>query len=231
MRLAIPVAMKAKSENKSETMTMKKLAIGFLVILAFALHGCYGLFEDSEPLKRARETKALSLLKKYQTAATFHQMEAGLYGSLPGLYEDGAYQGIISEAFYNAWDGHDQSRPLGGYLYSSIDTDSSGDPLDRMNYAGLCAYPSEPGKTGDLIICALADPEHFQGGMSGDFPAVSHGEEWTFYTAMYEDIGEPVHSWPSHETLQEKFQALKKRTPREGLREARRLSKSVSKRR
>jgi hypothetical protein len=223
---------KPGSENKGEMMPMKKLAIGFLVLLAFALHGCYGLFEGSEPLKRARETKALSLLRQYQTAATFHQVETGFYGSLPELYEDGSYgAGIINEAFYNAWDGHDQPQPLGGYLYSSIDTDWSGAPLDRMNYAGLCAYPSEPGKTGDLIICALADPEHFQEGMSGDFPAVSHGEEWTFYTAMYVDVGEPLHSWPSDETLEETFQALKKRTPQEGLRDARRLSKGVPKRR
>ena len=64
--------LKARSESKGEMMTMKRLAIGFLVLLAFALHGCYGLFEDSEPFKRARETKALSLLKKYQTAALFH---------------------------------------------------------------------------------------------------------------------------------------------------------------
>ena len=100
--------------------------------------------------------------------------------------------------------------------------------MDYVNYAGLCAYPAKPGKTGDLIICILADPQNFQEGMSGDFPTVSHGEEWTFYKAKYKDIGEPVRSWPSDETLQETFQALKKRTPQEGLREAERLVKSVS---
>ena len=156
-------------------------------------------------------------------------VETGRYGSLPELYEEDIYQGVINDAFYNAWDGLDEPEPLGGYLYSSIETDVYGAPLDRMNYAGLCAYPAEPGKTGDLIICILADPRHFQGESIKEYGGISHGEEWTFYTALYEDIGEPLHSWPSDETLAETFQALKKRSPKEGLREARRLAESVSK--
>jgi hypothetical protein len=98
-----------------------------------------------------------------------------------------------------------------------------------MQYAGLCAYPAEPGKTGDLIICILADPRHFEEESIKEYGGVSHGEEWTFYTALYEDIGEPLYNWPSDETLTETFQALKKRSPREGLREAQRLAESVSK--
>ena len=210
-------------------MIQKQLAIGFLTIMAFVLFGCYSPFESSEAYKRARETRALSFLKKYQTAATINQMETGQYADLPGLYEDGAYQGIISNTFYYAWDGHDQPRPLGGYLYSSITTDESGAPLDPMDYAGLCAYPAEPGKTGDLIICILADPAHFKAETNNGYGAVSHGEEWTFYAANYEGIGEPLHSWPSKVTLQETFQSLKKRTPQEGLREAKRLMDSLSK--
>ena len=62
-----------------------------------------------------------------------------------------------------------------------------------------------------------------------EYGGVSHGEEWTFYTAPYADIGEPLYSWPSDETLAEKFNALKKRSPREGLREAQRLAEKVSK--
>jgi hypothetical protein len=145
------------------------------------------------------------------------------------LYEDGAYRGIISQAFFNAWDGHSQPQPLAGYLYASIDRDSTGAPLDRFNYAGLCAYPAEPGKTGDLIICILADPRHFQAKEIGDFgAAVSHGEEWTFYKARYEDVGKPVRRWPSDRTLRETFQAVDKRTPEQGLREAQRLVESMS---
>ena len=43
---------------------------------------------------------------------------------------------------------------------------------------------------------------------------VSHGEEWTFYTAKYEDIGEPVRHWPSDDELAGKFRALKPRLRR-----------------
>ncbi len=99
--------------------------------------GCKSLFEDSEEFKRARETKAMSFLKKYQTAASIHQAETGHYPSLSELYEDGGYQGIISSAFYSAWDGHDTPEPLGGFQFSEIETDAYGAALDRMNYAGL----------------------------------------------------------------------------------------------
>jgi hypothetical protein len=208
---------------------MRRKMAFLLLILACSLMGCYEIFEDSAEFKRGRETKAMSLLKKYQTAASILQAETGRYPSLEELYEDGDYIGIISDAFYNAWDGLDKPEPLGGYLYSSIDTDAYGAPLDRMQYAGLCAYPAEPGKTGDLIICILADPRHFEEESIKEYGGVSHGEEWTFYTALYEDIGEPLYNWPSDETLTETFQALKKRSPREGLREAQRLAESVSK--
>jgi hypothetical protein len=208
-------------------MMRTKLAL-FLLILVCSLIGCYEIFEDSAEFKRGRETKAMSLLKKYQTAASILQAETGRYPSLEELYEDGDYMGAISDAFYNAWDGLDKPEPLGGYLFSSIDSDAYGAPLDRMQYAGLCAYPAEPGKTGDLIICILSDPRHFQDEGIKEYGGVSHGEEWTFYTALYEDIGEPLYSWPSDEVLAETFQALKKRSPKEGLREAQRLAESVS---
>lgn len=207
---------------------MRRKLLFFLLIIAGSLIGCFEIFEDSAEFKRGRETKAMSLLKKYQTAASILQAETGRYPSLEELYEDGDYIGIISDAFYYAWDGLDQPEPLGGYLFSSIDTDAYGAPLDRTQYAGLCAYPAEPGKTGDLIICILADPQHFDDESIKDYGGVSHGEEWTFYTALYENIGEPLYSWPSDETLAETLQALKKRSPKEGLREAQRLAESVS---
>lgn len=117
----------------------------------------------------------------------------------------------------------------GGYLFSEIETDVYGDVLDRTNSAGLCAYPADPGTSGDLIICILADPGRFDESQVKEFGGVSHGDEWTFYTAIYEDIGEPPHSWPSDEILEENFTALKKRQPKEGLREAQRLADSVTK--
>ncbi len=41
------------------------------------------------------------------------------------------YSGVITPAFYDAWDGLDDPRPLEGYLYSEIETDSYGHELER----------------------------------------------------------------------------------------------------
>jgi hypothetical protein len=84
---------------------MRRKMAFLLLILACSLMGCYEIFEDSAEFKRGRETKAMSLLKKYQTGASILQAETGRYPSLEELYEDGDYIGIISDAFYNAWDG------------------------------------------------------------------------------------------------------------------------------
>ena len=209
-------------------MNMKK-KFALLLITGFAiLTGCFEVFENSPQYKRARATKAMSLLKKYQVAATLHQVETGRYPTLEEIYEASEYSGVITPAFYNAWDGLDEPRPLEGYLYSEIQTDPYGHALDRFNYAGLCAYPAEPGISGDLIICMLADPGSFDQGQIKDFEGVSHGDEWTFYSAPYEDIGPPPYDWPDDETLAENFTALKKRNPKEGLREAQRLADSAS---
>ena len=93
---------------KHRPKTGVQLAICFLMLMACGLYGCDNLFEHSEAYKRARETKDMSLLKKYQTAASIYQVEMGRYGSLQELYEDRAFGGIISEAFYSAWDGNSQ---------------------------------------------------------------------------------------------------------------------------
>ena len=209
-------------------MNMEKI-FAVLLITGFAmLTGCFEVFEDSPEFRRARAAKAMSLLKKYQVAATLHQVETGRYPTLAEIYEASEYSGVITPAFYDAWDALDDPRPLEGYLYSEIETDSYGHELERLNYAGLCAYPAEPGKSGDLIICILADPGSFDDGQIKEFGGVSHGDEWTFYTAIFKDIGEPLYSWPDDELLEEKFTALKKRKPQEGLLEAQRLADSVS---
>ncbi len=212
---------------------MKQIAIGFWMLAVCAMIGCErtdysSLFEGTKEYKQAHETSAMSYLKRYQTATSLNQVEYGRYSNLPDLYEEGGYRGLIDEAFYEAWDGHDDPQPLGGYLFSDVDADANGAPLDREDRAGLCAYPSKPGESGDHIICVLADPRHFKAEPISAGGFVSHGEEWTFYKAKYEDIGEPVRRWPSDGELGGVFQPYQKRTPAEGLREAQRLKDSVS---
>ena len=48
-------------------MRSKIFKIVSVIVIACSLHGCYEAFKDSEEFKRARETKAMSFLKKYQT--------------------------------------------------------------------------------------------------------------------------------------------------------------------
>lgn len=198
---------------------MKLLAIIPGVLATAALLGCENpdaasLFEDSKEYRYARATQAMSYLKKYQVAANVSQVETGRYGLLQNIYENGDPSGLISDELYQAWDGHVSPQPLEGYLFSSVETDPSGAPIDQSERAGLCAYPSEPGKTGDLIVCVLADPRHFTAEALEGGGYVSHGEEWTFYSASYEDIGEPVRHWPSDDELAGKFRALKPRLRR-----------------
>lgn len=60
-------------------MNMEKI-FAVLLITGFAmLTGCFEVFEDSPEFRRARAAKAMSLLKKYQVAATLHQVETGRY--------------------------------------------------------------------------------------------------------------------------------------------------------
>lgn len=198
-----------------------------VLIVAGFLTGCFEAYDEATEFKRTRETKALRFLKKYQTAASIQKSEIGRYGSLSELYEDGAYQGLISKAFYQAWDGHDSPQSLNGYLFSWIENYGYGDEIDSANFAGLCAYPDEPGVTGDLIICVLADPRRFESEAVNLSGGVSKSKEWRFYAAMYSDFGGGVYNWPSDEELEEKFQLLKQGNPEKGLRQAQRLADEI----
>lgn len=95
-------------------MGMKKFLTMLLIAAVAVFTGCFEVFEDSPEYKRARETKAMSLLKKYQIAATLNQAETGRYPSLVEIYEASAHSGVITPEFYQAWDGLDEPQPLGG---------------------------------------------------------------------------------------------------------------------
>ena len=139
--------------------------------------------------KRANETVAMSQLKKFQTANALYHVEFGHYVSLETLYEDGS-SGAIDDVLFAASDSRPDPQPINGYLFSSLDEDDE----ERV---GLCAYPQEPGETGDLMICALAD--------------------------LSTSFGGPLRTWPSDEQLDTQFTALEGRSPKDALTEARRL--------
>jgi hypothetical protein len=187
---------------------MSQRVLIVLLLSATLIAACGG---TSDYEKRGNETRAMSYLKKFQTAATIYQVEFGHYGSLAELHDN---RGLES-ALYRAWDGLDDPQPLSGYLYAYFEKDA-----ERV---GLCAYPSEPGENGDLMICTLADPRNFQAEEIADGAFVSHGEEWNFYTTDFTSYGGALRRWPSVRELETGFTRIKKHSPKEGLAEARQL--------
>jgi len=196
-----------------------------IIIGICVLSGCGG---SSSYDKKYNETRAMSFLKKYQTANSLYQVEYGSYTSLKMLYEDGS-SGVIDKAFYQALDDQNSPQPLSGYLFTSIDKDSDGSKLDRTERTGLCAYPEKPGESGDLIICTLSDPRHFEAEELEGGGFTSHGEEWNFYIAGYQNLGEPIRKWPTDEILKNNFTRIQKRNPTEGLQEARKMAEVFQK--
>lgn len=180
--------------------------------------------DPNSAFKKANETHALSSLKKYQIAQNLYQVSDGRgeYGSIQALYEAG--EGVIDNSLFDAWDRSPSPKPLGGYLFSEIEQDTTGEPINRAERAGLCAYPAKPAKTGDHVICAISDSRHFTPREISGGAFVSHGEEWTIYKARYEEIGAPIRRFPSDSELAAKFQALEKLTPEKGVQKARRLT-------
>ena len=203
---------------------MNRIFLVSMIIWSCTLFGCGG---SSSYDKKYNETRAMSFLKKFQTANSLYQVEYGSYASLKVLYEDGS-SGAIDKEFYQALDGQGNPQSLSGYLYSSIDNDSDGSTLDRTERTGLCAYPEKPGESGDLIICILSDPRHFKADEIEGGGFVSHGEEWNFYTANYQKLGEPLQKWPTDQELKNNFTRIQKRNPTEGLQEARKMAEKVN---
>ena len=203
---------------------MNRIFIASIIVGGYALFGCGG---SSNYDKKYNETRAMSFLKKYQTANSLYQVEYGNYASLKMLYEDGS-SGAIDKDFYQALDSQGNPQSLSGYLYSSIDKDSDGSPLDRTERTRLCAYPDNPGESGDLIICILSDPRHFKADEMEGGGFVSHGEEWNIYVADYQKFGKTLQKWPTDTELKNNFTRIQKRNPTEGLQEARKMAEKIN---
>lgn len=182
---------------------------------------------ESPPEKSSNELAALGYLRKFQSANAHYQSEHGRYASLTGLFR--ARSGtLIDYAFFMAWDGHEESRPLFGHLFASIDPGYASE-RGKLARAGLCAYPSEPGESGDLIICTLSnadgpasEPVSDSSSDSGNDSANDSGnEEWVFYVAEASKLRNPPRSWPSEAELAKSFVRLNSRSPEQGIADAR----------
>ena len=185
------------------------VATAFIYLLT--LSGC----GTSDQERKGNAARALSQLKKFQTATTVYETEYGEYASLELLLDDDA-SGLIEAGLEAAWDGQSQPTPLGGYLYAAMDAE---DELERV---GLCAYPSEPGKTGDVILCTFADLEDMETPEEAAGGFVVSGEEWSFYVARVQDVSQPPQYWPD-DGIPPHFTRMKKRKPAQALEEAWRL--------
>ncbi len=167
-----------------------------LLLLMFVILSCGRSEIVGDALKKANETQAMAMLKQYQVAQSIYRVEgwgpeAG-YARFRDLYGESGGEQFIDERIYKAWDGHTFATPKSGYFIADIDT-------DRSRRAGACAYPLEPGRSGDLMILMLLDDSEL--------------EEWSFYVAPAEEIGDPIRAWPDPGTLG-KFRRLEKISPR-----------------
>ena len=184
-------------------------AVASTVICVIVLAGC----GPSDYERKGNATHALSQLKKFQTATTAYETEYGGFASFELLLQEDT-SGLIDAKFATAWDGEPQPMPLSGYLYSSLDAE------DESERIGLCAYPSEPGKTGDVVLCTITDPEEAEEGDVNAF--ATYGPRWSFYVARVKEVERAPRAWPE-EGAARHFTRMQSRKPAEALEEAWRL--------
>ena len=160
---------------------------------------------SSGALERAASTKAMSLLKKYQVAQSIHRVQSdGAYGAMKELVSSELIDGELAHAF----DKQPAPVAVDGYLFSDIDQDSDGRPLELHRKAGLCAYPQDRSGTVILMLMDSNDPE-----------------EWAYYTSDCATTGGAVRRWPSTADLKDKFTRAGKYSPQEAKKEAEKLAK------
>lgn len=164
--------------------------------------------------KESNHTSAMAQLRKFGTANSLHYAERMEYAAnLSVLYKAGFIYGDL----YDAWDKHSHPIPLSGYVFTEIIEESNGAPINRHARSGLCAYPAEPGSSGDKIFLILLDDKFMQitspdtpvgeGGMGGDGGFAASGGS-KLLVAPYERIGGPVTRWPTEEEMTSIYEEL-----------------------
>jgi hypothetical protein len=177
---------------------MKNAAVWCIAGLFF-LAGCG---DGQSAPSAAYTTKAASLLKKYQVAQNINRMQSdGAYGSMKELIDRQLIEGELAKAY----DKQSPPAAVGGYLFSDIEQDSDGRPIERRKKSGLCAYPESGNGEVILMLLDSNDPE-----------------EWAFYTGDAAATGGAVRRWPD---LKDKFTRSNKYSPQEALKEAEKRAK------
>lgn len=185
---------------------------GIPLIIALVLLVRCGGIEDAPAMRKARETSAFAELKKFSTAQNIMYTEYGHFArDLEELETLGG--GLIERGMVQASHRAPSPKPLNGFFFSEIE------PRASMQ-AGLAAYPEKVGKTGDKVIMILIDPGR------GPGPSEEHpisGDNARIFFAQAKEINLPFTHWPSETELSRNWKEIRRRTPEEGLREARQI--------
>jgi len=205
------------------------MTIGIRILLMMILLASTSCDSISGPMIVVNETNAKGLLKQYNMAQFFRFTEYHEFGTLKDLNKE--MFDMIKTEMFEASDSVSDPKPLNGYYYSEIVIDPDGRDLDPQCRAGLAAYPSEPGKSGTMVIMMLIDICREDLSNAKPEEAVqSSGDEWHFYYASADDIKGPITHWPSESELRLTWRKDRKYTPEEGLKEAQKIADSIKNR-
>jgi hypothetical protein len=190
---------------------MKTRSVACVVVLLTTVAlpmGC-GSFQDSPAMRKARETSALSELKKFSTAQNILMVEEGRFAcDLRELESLGG--GLMNAGMVQASPRAASPRALNGYFYSQLQ------PRSDLQ-AGLLAYPAEIGRTGDKALMILIDEGR------GPGPSEAHpvsGDNARLFFAPAKNLDLPFSHWPAESELVSDWREIRRRSPKEGLREA-----------
>jgi hypothetical protein len=186
-----------------KTCLLSALAVSLL------LGGCGDRLDTGAIHKRVNETNALAKLRQYQVAQNVLQNETENFARrLPDLFQkEGGPPGqpaMIPRELAAAWGQGPNPVPLSGYLFADITENADGTQLDPYSQFGLCAYPAQPGRSGDLLMLILLDQRTMT--ISESKPMSRGGH--TIWARTYKPGDKPVTRWPSQAELERDFARL-----------------------
>ncbi|MDE3119172.1 MAG: hypothetical protein KGL03_09190, partial [Nitrospirota bacterium] len=186
-----------------KTFLSSALAVGLMV------GGCGDRLDTGAIQKKLNETNALAKLRQYQVAQNVLQNETGSFARrLPDLFQKEGWPpgrpGMIPRELAAAWGQGPNPVPLNGYLFADLTDNADGSQLDPHMQFGLCAYPAEPGRSGDLLMLILLDKRTMT--ISEDKPMSRGGH--AIWARTYKPGDKPVTSWPSQAEFERDFVRL-----------------------